>query len=191
MAPECTSGGGVGTICWPNGENGGQKTKVVENLEDESREEFVLTEVTWAPTILSQTSGPACRFTGEDNVKHNGSGNGTQDLRNDIRNKITHRHAACDQHSKTHGRIDVETGNRTDPISHRDDGQSECERNSKHVNGRRSGSHPGDDCRATSEENQRKRPDEFCRWLFHFFCLPRCEIDSFATLQQLGFLRIA
>jgi hypothetical protein len=62
----------------------------------------------------------------------------------------------------------VATGNRTDPISHCDDGQSERERNSKYVNGGRSASHPGDDYRATSEEDERKRPDEFRNWLFHF-----------------------
>src|SRR6202043_481520 len=78
-------------------------------------------------------------------------------------------------------------GNVTDPISHRDDGQSECECNSKDVDGRRSGSHPADDYRATSEENQRKGSDEFCSRLSHVASLG--VIDRFTTLQQVGFLR--
>ena len=68
----------------------------------------------------------------------------------------------------------------TDPISHRDDSQSECERNSENVDGCRPGSHPGDDSRAASEEDKRKRPNKFCSWLFHVHSLRVAFSPAFA-----------
>jgi hypothetical protein len=85
--PDSQAGELRGSTLLRRAENADQKQKGRDDLEDESREHIVLAEVTWAPAILSQTSGPACRFTGEDNVKDDCAGNCAQDLRNDVRNK--------------------------------------------------------------------------------------------------------
>src|SRR4051812_41952971 len=140
-------------------ENTDQKQKGRNDLEDKRREQIVLTKVARSPAVLSKTSAPSRRLTGEDNVKDDCSGECTQNLSNGVSNKITDCHPAGDEYSEAYRRIDMATGNRSDPISHCDDGQSEREGNSEYVDGCRPGPHPCDDRRAASEENKRKCSD--------------------------------
>ena len=150
-------------------ENDDDEKQRGDEFRDNGRAEPELAEIAGTPAGLPKSGRSdvvALESSLKDDHQHGGARNAAEQLGHDIAERLIELDATGDQHADGHRRIDVTARDRSNAIGHRHDGETEGKRDRQDAD-RSGGTKAADDDRPASDEDQRRRPDEFRQILFH------------------------
>ena len=143
-------------------ENDHQEHEREHELRDERGAQAVAAGRMLAVAVRREAAAHVeARLAARDEEEHRGGEHRTHDLRGDVRRQLPHRKPFCHGEPEAHRGVQVTTGDVANRVRHREDRESECDRNPVQSDSdvRKRG---GENGAAASAEHEPKCPEQLC-----------------------------